>query len=222
MSNPTGRLTNRWQLGIVAIIAVAAIALLMGTAAVAAPTTAAEAVALQYMDARDRTDAESALALFADDAIVVDSPLVTLDHHTEVFELFEALQWKWAVDECVETASGTPAEVTCTYSTENAWSQALGVAPIGGQIRFAIEGSLISEMYHDFDRARWYPDVEREFQRWLTINHPADVAIMWQSEGFTRADDADNGLTERLIPRLTAKSLELYERYAADFAAVTG
>ena len=45
---------------------------------------------------------------------------------------------------------------------------------------------------------------------------------MWQPEGFTRADDADNGLTERLVPRLTAKSLDLCERYAADLGGDTG
>ncbi len=69
---------------------------------------------------------------------------------------------------------------------------------------------------------RWYPDVEREFQRWLTNNHPSDVGTMWQPEGFTRADDADNGLMERLVPRLTAESTELYERHAGGFAAAVG
>ena len=77
-------------------------------------------------------------------------------------------------------------------------------------------------MYHDFDRVRWYPDVEREFERWLANNHPVDVGTMWQPEGFTRADDADMGLTERLNPRLTAESPELYESFAADFTAAAG
>ncbi len=80
----------------------------------------------------------------------------------------------------------------------------------------------MDEMYHDFAQATWYPEVEREFQRWLTANHPADVGTMWQPEGFTRADDADNRLMERLVPRLTAESQELYERYTAEFAAAAG
>lgn len=238
MSRPT--IINRWQLGLVALIAGASVACQTAAAGVATPATetvppiseptlrsapaptAAETVAYQYMAARDQADAELALTLFADNAITVDSPLVTIDHHTEVFELFETLDWRWEVDQCIETESEPPAEVTCTYSTENAWSRALGVAPIDGQIRFAVENGRIVQMYHDFNRAAWSTDVERLFQAWLTNNHPTDVGTMWEPEGFTRADDAEIGLMERLVPRLTPESLGLYERYAVEFADAVG
>jgi hypothetical protein len=94
------------------------------------------------------------------------------------FDWYEAVGWKWTLEECVEDDSGT---VECTATAQNAWSDALEVESVPGTfvVRFGENG--ITEILDKGDsfQNQWSPQVFRVFAGWVETNHPEDAAIMF-------------------------------------------
>lgn len=159
--------------------------------------------------------------LFHPDAIVIDSPIGSLDEQPDLFAYHEVLDWRWVVRDCFQTPRGAGSEITCSYLSENAWSRMLGEGLIDGQIRFAITDGKISEMYHDYNVPEWDQRIVNPFRAWLQTNRPDLDDELWTSEGFLRPADADRGLDERVVPQLTDEALAQCAALTAEFAAAT-
>jgi len=94
------------------------------------------------------------------------------------FDWYEAVGWKWTLEECVEGDTGT---VECTATARNAWSDALGVEPVPGVfvVRFGENGiTEIGDKAELFGN-KWSAQVFRVFAGWVETNHPEDFAIMF-------------------------------------------
>lgn len=179
-------------------------------AAVAAqdPTEAALGVALDFVEARDAGDGETVRSLVADDAALDGEIVSTADEYPAVAEFNQATGWRFTEPDCTATVVGTPAEVTCTYVMENAWSQALGVGPFyGSSYQFVIADGQIQQVTHDLDTIVFGSQVWDVFMDWLNDTYPDDVDTM--------IDPTDN--VER--PRATPEANALWEQHTTEFVS---
>ncbi len=184
------------------------------TATTNTPTTTTEGVyvgdppqdiARSFVEARDTWDAERAIALFAPDAVINDLA-GTPGGYRDLLAWYEAVGWRVMVDECVVTLTGSTAEVTCTYTHENAWTRALSVGPFSGSsYRFTIANGQIQELDHTFDASRFSTQAWDVFYRWVRDNHPEDIDQMYEVAGS--------------VPRITPASNALWELYTNEFVA---
>lgn len=159
-----------------------------------------------FIQARDAHDADAAEALFASDAEIHDDYMTSASEYRSHFAWHESVGWEWRADRCSETETGPPAEVTCAYTMENAWTKALGVDPVsGGTFRFLIMDGLIQEIRHTLNVAGFGPTWE-VFQAWVRSNHPDDYHTM-----YLRDSAAD----------WTPESVALFELYTDEFVAQT-
>lgn len=191
---------------------------------------AAIEIAEGYIDARSRWDGAAATELLDPDAIVIDTPIATAAEQLDLLRFFESVDWRWTVTDCEEarldgssdttTGRGTPTdpvEIVCQYVSENAWSRAIGAGPIAGQFRLAIGDGLITELYHDYDVVTWEDEVVGTFRAWLENNAPEAGAVLWETETFRRADDADRSLPRRVVPALTDEAAEAFAALTTEF-----
>jgi hypothetical protein len=180
------------------------------TATEAVPTTQASQlspteIGHAFIQARDAYDADTAEALFASDAEIHDDYMTSASEYHAHFAWHESADFEWRADQCSQTETGPPAEVTCTYTMENAWTKALGVDPIsGGTFHFVISDGLIQEITHTFNVVSVSP-IWNEFETWVRTNHPDDHQIMYLQGG-----NAANW---------TPKSVALFDRYTDEFVA---
>jgi hypothetical protein len=97
--------------------------------------------------------------------------------------------------------------VTCTYTMENSWSQALGVGPFtGSNFEFVIVDGQIQEIKHDFVFGAFSPQVWEVFKGWVRDNYPDDINVMYD------LGDVD-------VPIKTPEALALWEQRTAEFVA---
>ncbi|MFV2039208.1 MAG: hypothetical protein ACC660_03095 [Acidimicrobiales bacterium] len=162
--------------------------------------------ATAFVEARDAWDGEAVRALVADDA-VIDDFVATPDEYLTSVEFERVTGWRFMQPKCLASDSGKVGEVTCTYTMQNAWSQALGVGPFSGsRFDFVIVGGEIRELTHTFDFSEFSPQVWEVMLAWVRDNHPDDVATMYD---FTGSDD---------VPRKTPEAVALWEAYTLEFA----
>ncbi|MEX2251597.1 MAG: hypothetical protein WD895_05945 [Acidimicrobiia bacterium] len=106
------------------------------------------------------------------------------------FDWYEAVGWKWTLEECVE---GDAETVECTATARNAWSDALEVEPVRGifVLRFGENG--ITEIVDKADMFlnKWSAQVFEVFAGWVETNHPEDFAIMFDYSGDASAEILD-------------------------------
>lgn len=170
---------------------------------VPADTPSAIEVAETFIRARNAWDAETTMALFAAGADVQDLEVSEVAHYTRQYEWYQAVGWRWELDECVETDPGPPSHVECSYTHHNAWMDALGDEPIAQSYLFVIEDGRIAELSNTFGTfSAW-----SEFRNWVNANHPDDVSVMYTSRGGFDA------------PSYTTEALDLWRRYTEEFAA---
>jgi hypothetical protein len=140
---------------------------------------------------RGSTQVEDATAFWeAVEASDLDAALAHVDPTADVtpfgragtlegqFDWYEAVGWKWTLEECVEGDTGT---VECTATARNAWSDALEVEPVPGTfvVRFGENGiTEIGDKAELFGN-KWSAQVFRVFAGWVETNHPEDFAIMF-------------------------------------------
>ena len=96
--------------------------------------------------------------------------------------------------------------MTCSYTMENAWSQALGVGPFtGSTFEFVIADGQIQQIIHYFDFNLFAPQVFEVWVAWLNDTHPDDVDVMY--------DFTDGVATIHSTP----EALALQEQYTNEF-----
>jgi hypothetical protein len=200
---------QRLRLGVALTAFVLVIAAGIGFVLVRDANVAASPIEIgeSFLNARDTWDLEAAIALLAPEATVVGSIAPTVADYAGAFEYFRAVQQGTTVGECTQTNVGPPAEVTCTYSHENAWTRALGSAPYkGSRMTFVIDDGLIQEVTNGFAGfTEW--DL---FGLWVFNNHPSEYPMLY-SEGHRASK-----------PSTTPEAIVLWEQYTAEFVAEKG
>lgn len=164
-----------------------------------------EAVGLaqRFVEARDSWDGEAVRALVADDALIDDHAVENADDYLRVAAVEQATGWRYLQPDCTATVSDAPVEVTCTYTMENAWSQAIGVGPFtGSSFDFVVADGQIQQIAHHFNYTVFEPQVYAVFGRWLTATYPNDVEVMFNSNATFR---------------LTPESVALFEAHTTEF-----
>jgi hypothetical protein len=168
---------------------------------VAAPVEVARA----FVEARDAWDAEATVILFASDAVISDLQVPFVTDYEKQYRWYEAVDWRWAVDECAEVVY--PARtVTCSYTMNNAWSRALEVGPITGGFDFTVADGQILELTHFFNLGGFDP-VWGAFRKWVRDKHPEDIMGMYMVSDL------------RWTPHYTPESMALWEQYTDEFVA---
>lgn len=173
-------------------------------------------IARSFIEARDAWDAEATAALLAPDAIIdhlVPGWLDSAADYAEKNRWYAAVEWNWAVGECDQSVSGTPATVVCTYTTDNAWTRALETDPITGRMIIVVANGEIADVDSGFD-GRTCPGSFAEcfpawtaFRDWVADNHADDFLTMWSGNS----------------PTYTPESISLFEQHTDEFvASVTG
>ncbi|MGI9610653.1 MAG: hypothetical protein ACR2NL_10220 [Acidimicrobiia bacterium] len=193
------------------------------TTATEVPSTAANpaddaalTVAESYITARNTYDGSAVLALLADDAFIRDDlqrggdgNFLGLDELDFAFNAdFDRVTGVQLTD--TECATGSPDRVRCTYTWENAWSQALGDDRYtGNSFVFDIAEGQIEGLTNTFAQGPvdgFENHISETTLVWVQTNHPDDRSTMY----------AGNGLVQT-----SAESLGLWERYTEEFVGTT-
>jgi hypothetical protein len=166
-------------------------------------------VAQRFVEARDAWDGETVRSLVADDAVIEDFAVRTVDDYVANSEFDQATGWRFMQPECTATAVGPPVEVSCTYTMENAWSRALGVGPYtGSSFEFVIADGEIQQVTNNFDTSQYSTQVVDVFGAWLNEAHPGDFDAI-----FTIDRNVNT------IRRTTPEAIALVEQYTTEFVA---
>jgi hypothetical protein len=169
---------------------------------------AAEQIAREFIDGRDTGDGDKVRALVADDATIDDVSVATADDYLARAEFDRINKWRFQNPQCRATTVGPPAEVSCSYVLDNAWTTALGVGPYtGSRFDFVIADGLIHRVTHHFDISRFEPEAFSVWIAWLEGNHPDDLDVMYGPD--------ESG------PNLTPAGLALFEQRVPEFVAVS-
>ena len=121
----------------------------------------------RYVSARNSFDAESAAALLAPDAVVIEYPLIR-----DLGELDEAYAYLELVDEelTIETCSSPDAfapDVTCSYRVENRLTRRAGGPPLAGQLHITVEQLRIAELENEPQLETYEERTMAPLARWL-------------------------------------------------------
>jgi hypothetical protein len=176
-------------------------------------TSPAISIALAFFDALNAYDVESATASFASEAHVHEyaEPFITsVDMYPALFDWLRATGWQWIVDECHMKVGD--ANTACSYHVENAWTRAMGLAPVRGSIAFEIWDGVM-RWVPDFkvhQTLRWDQDTPNEqmvevwetVTDWIRANHPTDLGAMISPDGSA--------------PVLNARSIDLWRLYTQE------
>ena len=212
-----------WRRGrLAAVVIAAAAAIAVGIFALVGPADEAELslsgpgqqavdVARRFVGARDAWDAKTVRSLVADDAVIDDFGVVTPDDYIANTEFERATGWRFIEPECTVTEEGPPAEVTCSYTMENAWSRALGTGPYtDNTFAFVIADGQIQQVVDHFDISRYAPETFEAFTEWLDDKHPGDSTVIFHP------DPNEPGL---VIRSTTAEAIALAEQRTIEFVA---
>jgi hypothetical protein len=165
-------------------------------------------VAADFIKARDAWDSAKATTLLAPDA-VLDDWVDTVEDYPDTMAYFRATDSRFTLGECRQTNTGQPAEVSCTYTYENAWTNALGVGPYSGSsFEFVIADGLIQDLANNFDSSGFSDDVWDVFNSWIRLNHNPDLLVMYPDGCCT--------------PSHTPEAVVLWERYTNEFVGEQG
>jgi hypothetical protein len=162
-------------------------------------------VARSFIEAEDAWDAEAALALLAPDVVIHHGLLTQAEEYPSLFAWDKALDWHYTVEECNQIAVTDPVEVVCTFSHDNAWTEALGVGPFSGSSTdFVIADGQIQELTRNFNFSTGFSTQAWDvFESWVKTNHPDGHSLIY------RGND----------PNLTPEALALWEQYTSEFVA---
>jgi len=224
-SDKTAKTRVWWRLGIVAactiLITVGIVVATRTTDDADAPVAAGDdavasgdaeqaiGVAQRFVEARDAWDGETVRSLVADDAVIDDFAVATVDDYVANSEFDQAIGWRYMQPQCTATAVGPPVEVSCTYTMEDAWSRALGVGPYtGSSFEFVIADGEIQRVTHDFDFSQYSAQVFDVFGAWLDDAHPGAFDVIFSADR--------NGTNMR---RTTPEAIALVEQYTTEFVA---
>lgn len=160
------------------------------------------AVGDRFTAALGTGEAGSALRLMSADATV--DGLFGADDRGDVADLFgwfDATDFRLEVDGC---RAYEPDQVRCAARQSSGWSDAVDATPVRGLVLMTVEQSRITALSYIYDRNAWGPLVQDPFVEYVRENHPASAVPLWDRDGR---------------PRLTDRTLALFERYSAEYAA---
>jgi hypothetical protein len=161
-----------------------------------------EEVGDRFTAALGTGEAGSALRLMSADATV--DGLFGADDRGDVADLFgwfDATDFRLEVDGC---RAYEPDQVRCAARQSSGWSDAVDATPVRGLVLMTVEQSRITALSYIYDRNAWGPLVQDPFVEYVRENHPASAVPLWDRDGR---------------PRLTDRTLALFERYSAEYAA---
>lgn len=170
------------------------------------PCTTEVGIGRAFVEALDSWDGEAAGALLADGA-VVEFLAATPEEMLTLADWYRVTGSRTDVSVCRQL--GDPSTVICSYTFENAWSEALGVGPYtrGNTFLFTIEDGQITELTNTITTNKFSPEVWEVFLAWVEDNHPEAVPIMFDRTGPEE------------VPIMTAEAIALWEQYTEEFVA---
>lgn len=198
--------------GLVGILAVAGALTLTGTGPLGgfavSPDPAdrvAEAVevAEAYLAARDAHDAEAALALLADDAVIASAFFLELDELEPAFEALRLYGFRVSPFDCDvpappdDASADGPIRVECDYNLDSRLQQITDHPPIGATFRFTVEDGVITRLADGFPYNRYGLRLWEPFADWLARRDSVSYDVLYRSSGG------------RALPRLTPQAMEL-------------
>ena len=172
--------------------------------------------ARSYFEARDRWDGAALQQMFTNDAVIVEYPAgdepLPVGDLPALSEFERAVEWRWTLGECnpaAQGAAGTYA-LSCSYTSENAWTIALDRPQLTSDILFVIEDERITRLEHDFPYGQ-HESLWATFELWLTEAQPGinDRIIGQSGTGVDR-------------PLLTDEAIALWREYSPLFVASMG
>jgi hypothetical protein len=147
---------------------------------VTAPAPTPAQLATEFWEALEANDRQAALGLVDPTALDSRGPVPFGRSYTleGAFDWYEAVDWQWQLNECIERRDGAP---RCSASANNPWSEALGVEPVTATfiVRFGENGIIEVEDQFDNFLNEWGSQVFGVFAEWVTENHPDDAAVMF-------------------------------------------
>jgi hypothetical protein len=179
--------------------------------------TAAEEVAMGFVEAYGAFDVDKAITYLADDADV--SQLMTsvgakgVEGTVEEFQLLsswlEAVDYEQLLDSCAEQrSSASGSEVRCTFDFHLLGSAELGLGPFGvSYFDLTVLGGEIVRASTQWATEQLSPQAWEPFATWVSTAYPDDAAVMY-------ADDTYSGI------RLTAESIRLWEQHSQEYVTV--
>ena len=167
-----------------AIVALAALAAVVGTATLVtlgrSPQSPSPiAVVEAWTAARNAGNVDAALALLADDAIVLDQRISDPDGRAALRGILEAqVIAGWRIEEAECTVDGQ--NVTCRYRMHDALLRKCGLA-FEGTHDYRVEGGKLRNANRQHDaasRSTVYGALDR-FRGWIQKNHPDAFDVIW-------------------------------------------
>ncbi|MDH3300020.1 MAG: hypothetical protein OES24_05890 [Acidimicrobiia bacterium] len=177
----------------------------------AAEAEIAEEIAMQFMEARADYDGETVLSLLAPDVSFNTAEIAqSVDEVLLQAEWEQAVGWQYLEPSCSLSA---PGRVGCTYTIQGPINERLGLGPYEGNVfLLEISDGRITRVDHQIVAFDFYTDVEVGFNTWVRQNHPDDFAVMNEGDRLMGGDFPS-------FPHLTPESIQLWERYTAEYLA---
>ena len=147
-----------------------------------AEVTAAESVALDFLEARGAWDSEALLVTLADELDSRDIA-ATKDDYADALKYYETINWNWTADSCEQKNPGNVStSVSCKAQLENDWTRALGIGPFNMVFDFHIdnESNQIIGVYPQWNRV-FIQEGLQVFFAFLNENHPDDFETLFGS-----------------------------------------
>ena len=198
---------------VVAAIAVAAVALIVGNwerqgATTPATGMTAEEIATGFVEAYGAFDADRAISYFAED-VDLSGWGGSVEGLQQTVALFRAIGYEQTLDSCQETSnSAVGTGVHCTFDYQNLRSDELGVGPFsGGSFDITVRDGTIVRVSGRLAIGKFSPQVWEPFAAWVSKAYPKDVAVMY----------TDGTLSDW---RLTEQSIRLWERHTKEYVKV--
>ncbi len=191
----------RWAPVLVtALVAVAAVALLIGRGVFETEPATPVEVAEAYVTAVNDRDFEAAASLFAPGT---ETSFIEDRVGLEDWELFAALGLHFEPRGCRELPEdGVVLE--CALTEVSDLTRVLGLAHPTKQIRLLIEGGHITNVIETRYSVRGSIEALRTFNTWVKENHPGDVDTM---------------MHPNLVVKITPEAIALWEQYTDEFVA---
>lgn len=175
---------------------------------------AAEAIGIQFMQARAAYDGDALVSLMASDAIFSETEFAQAVEELPLQAEWErALGWQYTDLSCSATS---PSFVLCTYTIQAPLNERMGKGPYSGNsFSLVIEDGEIAQVTRNLNTFEFYTDTEVQFFAWLSENYPDDFDIM-------NAGDRLLGGDYPSFPHLTPESIQLWEERTAEYLATLG
>ena len=191
-------------------LAAAAAALVLIAASVGCQSSdegsAAEDVAMGFLEAFGVFDVEQARTYLADDATIAS--MSGRDDLGLLISYLKATGYKQLLGSCGEVTDSTSGIIRCTFDFHALRSGEIGRGPFGGSsFDLIIRDGKIVRATQNWETEKFSPQMWEPFAGWVTTAHPKDAAVMYTDESHSNVR-----LTEESIPLWDARTQEYVEQ----------